>query len=61
MELYLKPQNLMEFKNKIKQKYPYLTDDDLLSIEGKEVNMIRMVEYKLHKTKQEMACIIANL
>jgi uncharacterized protein YjbJ (UPF0337 family) len=48
-------------KIKLKQKFPELTDDDLLYQEGMEQDMLRMVEYKLRKTKLEMQRIIARL
>ena len=42
-------------------KYPQLTDADLYCLEGNENSMLRMLEYKLRKTKQEMQEIIAGL
>lgn len=50
-----------ELQTKLKQKYPILTDDDLYFSEGKEQDMLRMIEYKLRITKQEMREIIAAL
>lgn len=46
---------------KLKQKFPVLTDSDLFYSNGMEQEMLRMVEYKLGKTKQEMREIIAGL
>jgi uncharacterized protein YjbJ (UPF0337 family) len=48
-------------KKKLKQKYPELTDTDLLTTNGEEEDMLRMVEYKLGKTKKELKEIIALL
>jgi len=48
-------------KEKLKQKYPILTDDDLNFREGKEKEMIEMLGYKMRKTKQELLYIIAAL
>ncbi len=50
-----------ELKKRLKQKYPELTDIDLLTTNGEEENMLRMVEYKLGKTKKELKEIIALL
>jgi hypothetical protein len=48
-------------KEKLKQKYPILTDDDLRFCEGKEKEMIEMLGNKMGKTKQELLYIIAAL
>lgn len=48
-------------KEKIKQKFPIITDDDLNFHEGKEVEMIEMLGYKLGKTIDEMRRIITDL
>ncbi len=48
-------------KDKIKQKFPGLTDQDLNFQEGKEKEMIDMLEYKLGITKLELAKIIEML
>ncbi|MBN2213150.1 MAG: general stress protein CsbD [Bacteroidales bacterium] len=53
--------NWNELKKKLKQKYPQLTTIDLLIVEGEEEDMLRMVEYKLGKTQNEMKEIIALL
>ena len=53
--------NWNELKKKLKQKYPQLTTVDLVTIDGQEEDMLRMVEYKLGKTKKEMQEIIALL
>lgn len=48
-------------KEKIKQKFPCITDQDLDYREGKEKEMIEMLEYKLGITKLELAKIIEAL
>ena len=48
-------------KEKIKQQYPIITDDDLCFREGKEAVMIEMLGYKLGKTKDELIYIIKAL
>ena len=53
--------NWNELKKKLKQKYPQLTTVDLVTIDGQEEDMLRMVECKLGKTKKEMQEIIALL
>ena len=53
-------QYLDELQSKLKEKYPQLTDADIQYPESGEQEMLRMVEYKLRKTKQEMKDIIAG-
>jgi hypothetical protein len=48
-------------KEKIKQKYPMITDEDLNFYEGKETEMMEMLGYKLGKTINEMRQTIAAL
>jgi hypothetical protein len=48
-------------KEKIKQKFPDITDKDLEYNEGKEKVMIEMLGYKLGKTKHELLSIIVEL
>jgi hypothetical protein len=50
-----------EKKEKIKQKYAGITDQDLIFYEGKEKKMIEKLEYKLRLTKLELAKIIEAL
>jgi hypothetical protein len=61
MDIITKQWNLEELKEKLRIKYPQLTETDLQHEEGMEESMFRMVEYKLHKTKPEMQNIIAEL
>ena len=53
--------NFTELKEKLRMKYPQLKDKDMQHEVGKEDIMLRMVEYKLHKTKEEMHQIILGL
>jgi len=48
-------------KEKLKQKYPNITDDDLFFCNGKEQEMIEMLGFKLGKTKEELVNIISTL
>jgi uncharacterized protein YjbJ (UPF0337 family) len=48
-------------KDKIKQKFNQITDEDLNFQEGKEKEMIEMLEYKLGIPKLELAKIIESL
>lgn len=50
-----------EKKEKLKQKYPDITDDDLFYSEGKEKVMLEILGYKLGKTEQELLSIIVAL
>ena len=45
-------------KKKLKEKFPFITDDDLRYNEGKEREMIEMLGYKLGKSKLELLNII---
>ena len=48
-------------KEKLKQRFPVITDEDLRYREGKEKEMIEMLGYKLGKSKQELLYIIVAL
>jgi len=48
-------------KEKLKQKYPMITDEDLKFNEGKEKEMIEILGYKLGKTKEELVHILTWL
>ncbi len=61
MNLKYSPEYLLELKKRLKIKYPQLTDADLFSTESNVNDMLRMIEYKLRKTKQEMQKIISEL
>jgi len=50
-----------EKKEKLKQKFPNITDEDLSYREGKEKEMMEILGYKLGKSKQELLQIIVLL
>jgi hypothetical protein len=50
-----------EKKEKIKQKFAIVTDEDLDFHENKEKEMLEMLGYKLGKTKEELVKIISTL
>jgi hypothetical protein len=50
-----------EKKEKLKEKYAIITDNDFLFNEGKEKEMMEMLGYKLHKTTEQLRNIIAAL
>lgn len=45
-------------KDKLKNKFPGITDKDLEYLEGKEKEMIEILGYKLGLSKQELLAII---
>ena len=53
--------NWNEQKGKLKEKFAYLTDNDLLFVEGKKDEMLGKIQLKLGKTKEEVLAIIAAL
>lgn len=53
--------NWKDLQCKLKQRYPVLTDNDLAYKEGKEQDMLKMVAYKLRKTKEELSGILVKL
>jgi len=50
-----------ETKGKLKQKFAFLTDNDLLFAEGKKDEMLGKIQIKLGKTKEELQAIISSL
>jgi hypothetical protein len=48
-------------KEKLKQKFPNITEEDLHYQEGKEKEMIEMLGNKLGKSKQELLNIIVAI
>jgi hypothetical protein len=50
-----------EKKEKLKQKYEIINDEDLGFCEGKEKEMMEMLSYKLGKTTDELRNIITEL
>ncbi len=47
-----------ENKEKLKQKYPIITDDDVFLYEGKEKELIENLQYKLGISKLDLIAII---
>lgn len=54
-------ENWEEQKNKLKQKFVALTDNDLMLEEGKKEELFKKLQIKLGKTKEELRKIIAAL
>jgi hypothetical protein len=54
-------ENWNEKKEKLRQKYPIITDDDVHLYEGKEKEMIENLEYKLGISKLELVTTINAL
>ncbi|HSQ47907.1 MAG TPA: hypothetical protein VLM44_13430 [Lutibacter sp.] len=50
-----------ETKQKLKKKFARLTDNDLLFIEGKQDEVIKKLQLKLGKSKEEVLKIISTL
>lgn len=48
-------------KEKLKEKFPILTDEDVSFNEGKEKEMIEIISNKMGKTKFELINIIDRL
>jgi hypothetical protein len=61
MKVATNKENLKELTTKLKNKYPSLTDSDLSITNYNVENMLTMVAYKLHKSKEEMSFIIEEL
>ena len=53
--------NWNEQKEKLKQKFAILTDDDLVFAEGKRGEMIGKLGVKLGKTREELEKIMESL
>jgi uncharacterized protein YjbJ (UPF0337 family) len=53
--------NWNEQKGKLKQKFGFLTDDDLIFEEGKVDEMLGRLQIKLGKTKDELREFIAGI
>jgi hypothetical protein len=48
-------------KEKLKQKYPFLKDEDLQFCLGKEKEMIELLGYKMGISKQSLLKIIVSI
>jgi len=53
--------NWNEQKGRLKQKYAFLTDNDLMYDEGKKEEMFGKLQIKLGKTKEELRKIFETL
>jgi uncharacterized protein YjbJ (UPF0337 family) len=53
--------NWNERKDKLKQKFGFLTDNDLMFEEGKKEVMLAKLQIKLGKTKEELIRIIGTI
>jgi len=53
--------NWNEIKLKLKQKFEILSDGDVLFEEGKKDEMIKKLQLKLGKTKEEIKIIILEI
>lgn len=53
--------NWNERKGRLKQKFGFLTDNDLMFEVGKKEEMLGRLQLKLGKTKEELRRIIAAL
>ena len=50
-----------EKKEKLKRKYPFISEEDLHFRDGKEKVMIEILAYKLKTTEMELITILENL
>jgi hypothetical protein len=48
-------------KEKLKLRYPGITDEDVTYPEGKEKEMMELLGYKLGKSRQELISLIVEL
>ncbi|MDT8416727.1 MAG: general stress protein CsbD [Lutibacter sp.] len=53
--------NWHETKEKLKQKFVKLTDNDLLFVEGKQEDVVKKLQVKLGKSKEDILKIITKL
>lgn len=53
--------NWNEQKSKLKQKFPVLTDRDLMYWNGKKEEMLEKIQVKLGKTRSELEVILTSL
>jgi len=50
-----------ERKEILKQKFPFISDEDLSFHDGKEKEMMELLSYKLGKSEEELRYIINTL
>jgi len=53
--------NWNEIKGKLKQKFSFLTDDDLLLVDGKKDELLGRLQVRLGKTKEEIRHLISGI
>jgi len=53
--------NWNDTKEKLKKKFAKLTDNDLLFVEGKQDEVVKKLQVKLGKSKEEILKIITTL
>lgn len=53
--------NWHETKQKLKKKFAKITDNDLLFEEGKQEDLVKKLQIKLGKSKEEIVKIISAL
>jgi uncharacterized protein YjbJ (UPF0337 family) len=53
--------NWNQMKGKIKQKYPDLTDDDLMFVTGKEDDLLGRIQRKTGKSRDEVVSYINSI
>jgi len=53
--------NWNEIKGKLKQRYANLTDDDLLFVEGKEDELMGILQKRLGKSNQEVRDLLSKV
>ena len=53
--------NWNQMKGKIKQKYPDLTDDDLMLVAGREDDLLGRIQRKTGKSRDEVVSYINSI
>jgi uncharacterized protein YjbJ (UPF0337 family) len=53
--------NWNQMKGKIKEKYPDLTDDDLMFVTGKEDDLLGRIQRKTGKSRDEVVSYINSI
>jgi hypothetical protein len=61
MNVTYNTESLSVLKTKLRKKYPQLSDSDVHYSVGSEADMLRMVAYKIGKTRQELLDIVEKL
>lgn len=61
MNINLNQEYWNELKMKLQKKYPQLNNTDFQHQKGKEESMLRLIEYKLRMSKEQMKEVIEGL